>query len=326
MEITLTQEQLEAILEALARPFDLADIKWVVKSTTQDQKKALVAPYADPRAYHKRLNGVLSASGWGNEYKTEIVAGLTRMVKGKQIATGKVSTVCSLSVFAIGTTKSSTGEQWADDDNAVTRAEAQSFKRAAAMFGLGAYLYAIKNGEDGVNLWVPYDGQKRQITQTPRLPDWALNESDLAARHNKPPQQRPAPAQVKPPAPVKSQQQPSGAQPNQQQRSPATAAEARKKEHVAILGLPLYASIVSEVERRSISGELKGEKFGFLENMLALKAKQLADVQAAAAEMPLDAMEGLLDRHGVRRLDLIPNFGILKSLADDLDVGLQKAA
>jgi len=353
MENTLSQDQVQDLLAALARPFDLKEVKWVVKSTTQDQKKALVSAYCDPRSYFTRLNNVLSASGWGNEYKTEIVTGLTRMLKGKPVQTGKVSTICQLSIFAVGATKSSTGEQWADDDNAVTRAEAQSFKRAAAMFGLGAYFYAIKNGVDGINLWVPYDAQKRQITQSPRLPDWALNETDLEARNNNRPQQRPPQGQSpnistqgqqprhengpqqgpRQAQQTEQQQQPKG-NPQQgpqiqqcaQQHSPATATEARKKEHVVNLGQPLYASIVAEVNRRADSGELKRDKFIFLENMLVLKGKQLSAVREAAAEMPPGALDGLLDRHGVKRLDLVPSFAILNSLADDLGSDLKKAA
>jgi len=37
-------------------------------------------------------------------------------------------------------THSGTGEAWADDENAMTAAEAQAFKRACSCFGLGRYL------------------------------------------------------------------------------------------------------------------------------------------------------------------------------------------
>ena len=52
-----------------------------------------------------------------------------------------------LTIFALGS-HSATGEEWADNDNAGTSAEAQAFKRACACFGLGRYLYYF----DGVGL------------------------------------------------------------------------------------------------------------------------------------------------------------------------------
>ena len=59
------------------------------------------------------------------------------------------------------------GEEWADDENAATRAEAQAFKRACACFGLGRYLYDFDKG------WVDLDQYKRPV-RTPSLPEWAL--------------------------------------------------------------------------------------------------------------------------------------------------------
>jgi len=56
---------------------------------------------------------------------------------------------------------------WADDENAMTRAEAQAFKRACSCFGLGRYFY------DFAEMWVDLDeyGNPKSI---PNLPAWAL--------------------------------------------------------------------------------------------------------------------------------------------------------
>src|ERR1700730_7223643 len=59
------------------------------------------------------------------------------------------------------------GEEWADNENAGTSAEAQAFKRACSCFGLGRYLYDL-----GGN-WVDLDERKQPLSR-PRLPDWAL--------------------------------------------------------------------------------------------------------------------------------------------------------
>jgi hypothetical protein len=59
------------------------------------------------------------------------------------------------------------GEEWADNENAGTSAEAQAFKRACSCFGLGRYLYDLGGS------WVDLDDRKQPLSR-PRLPDWAL--------------------------------------------------------------------------------------------------------------------------------------------------------
>jgi hypothetical protein len=59
------------------------------------------------------------------------------------------------------------GEEWADNENAGTSAEAQAFKRASSCFGLGRYLYDLDGN------WVDLDERKQPLSR-PRLPDWAL--------------------------------------------------------------------------------------------------------------------------------------------------------
>ena len=71
-------------------------------------------------------------------------------------------------IFGFGL-HSATGEEWADDQNACTRAEAQAFKRACTCFGLGRYLYYY------AGRWVDLDERKRPKT-VPALPEWATPE------------------------------------------------------------------------------------------------------------------------------------------------------
>jgi hypothetical protein len=79
-----------------------------------------------------------------------------------------VFVTCELTIFGLGS-HSATGEEWTDDDNAGTNAEAQAFKRACACFGLGRYLYYF----DGV--WVDLDERKRPKTAL-KLFGWATPE------------------------------------------------------------------------------------------------------------------------------------------------------
>jgi hypothetical protein len=59
------------------------------------------------------------------------------------------------------------GEEWADGETAVTSAEAQAFKRACSCFGLGRYLYRIRER------WVDLD-HRGTPKKYPALPLWAL--------------------------------------------------------------------------------------------------------------------------------------------------------
>src|SRR5262249_54862586 len=79
---------------------------------------------------------------------------------------GKIVVTCEVSIYGLGR-HSGIGEEWADNENAGTAAEAQAFKRACACFGLGRYLYNLEGG------WVDLDNRKKPKS-TPKLPDWAL--------------------------------------------------------------------------------------------------------------------------------------------------------
>jgi len=79
---------------------------------------------------------------------------ITRVKKGESIVSGKVLVTCTVTILGIGS-HSGTGEEWADDDNGMTSADAQGFKRACSCFGLGRYFYDIQA------VWVDLD-QNRQ--------------------------------------------------------------------------------------------------------------------------------------------------------------------
>ncbi len=64
---------------------------------------------------------------------------------------------------------SGTGEEWADDDNGMTSADAQAFKRACSCFGLCRYFYDIPA------IWVDLD-RNRQPVRPPVLSGWSLPE------------------------------------------------------------------------------------------------------------------------------------------------------
>lgn len=131
------------LLEQLRMPFHPSKITW--KPQAVKENRAMAIAYADPRAYMERLDEVcgmewsITYTPWGDR----VVAHLTIR----------------------GVTRSSTGEpdkQSEKSEIAGTAAEAQAFKRACAMFGLGRYLYDLPS------LWVDYDPQARTFTDKGR--------------------------------------------------------------------------------------------------------------------------------------------------------------
>lgn len=129
------------ILKELAAPFHPSKITWKPQAITKDKQKAMAAAYADVRAYQDRLDAVcgldwsVSYTPWGDRIICHVTVG--------------------------GVTRSSTGEgdsQSERSEIAGTAAEAQAFKRACSMFGLGRYLYNLPT------LWVEYDSEHSRFT------------------------------------------------------------------------------------------------------------------------------------------------------------------
>ena len=164
-----TGVDIRKVLQEIELPFQPCQVQWRVTNTSHDKKRGQVIPYADPRAYTDRLNALFSPQGWTREYKVETRSNITRVKKGESIISGKVLVTCIVTIIGLWS-HSGTGEEWADDDNGMTSADAQAFKRACSCFGLGRYFYDI------APIWVDLD-QNRQPVRTPVLSAWALPEN-----------------------------------------------------------------------------------------------------------------------------------------------------
>ena len=175
-----TDEQVRQLEAALENPFDPSEIKWRVTNTTSDRRRGQVIAYADPRAYTDRLNALFTVRGWTREYAVQVIQNFERKGRGNGESTisGKIFVTCKLTIDGLGS-HSGLGEEWADNENAGTSAEAQAFKRACSCFGLGRYLYDLDGN------WVDLDERKQPLSR-PRLPDWALpkRKTDGATRRN----------------------------------------------------------------------------------------------------------------------------------------------
>ena len=173
------REELDKILRALEIPFDPILVQWRIMEWSNDRLHGLMVPYADPRAYTDRLNALFTPAGWTRKYSVVSSAPVQRQ---KRPPAPKVLVTCEATIYCIGT-NSGTGEEWTDRENALTGAEAQSFKRALSCFGLGRYLYDIE-GE-----WVDLD-PNGSPKWSPTLPKWATPKGWLSGLRPKPRRKR----------------------------------------------------------------------------------------------------------------------------------------
>ncbi len=170
----LAPDRLQEVIAALETPFDPTHIKWRVTNTVTTGSRngpvlrGQVLAYADPRAYTNRLNAVFGPAGWTRDYRVQVVQNFERKERGatQRTITAKIVVTCKLTIHGFGA-HTGLGEEWADNENAGTAAEAQAFKRACSCFGLGRYLYDLEGQ------WMDLDEHKRPL-QTPRLPAWAV--------------------------------------------------------------------------------------------------------------------------------------------------------
>jgi len=156
-------EKINELVSELEVPFDESFVDWRVTNTAKGEQRGQVVPYANARAYTDRLNMLFTPAGWTRRYTVNTSANFERAKDKKLVA--KVMVTCELTIFGVGS-HSATGEEFADNENALTAAEAQAFKRGAACFGLGRYLYYF------TGVWVNLDERKRPKS-TPRLFGWA---------------------------------------------------------------------------------------------------------------------------------------------------------
>jgi hypothetical protein len=131
---------LQQIMDELRKPFDPSHVTWKPGPVKGD--RALALAYADLRAYMNRLDEVCGTD-WSVSYEPW----------------GEDRIICRLTIM--GVTRSSTGETTNESERSEiggTVAEAQAFKRASAMFGLGRYLYNLPTG------WADYDPITKRFT------------------------------------------------------------------------------------------------------------------------------------------------------------------
>jgi len=184
------------VISRLSEPFKTDELKWRVGAGN------MFMAYVDARQVAERLNHVVGAENWTDTYepiqftdtqikdntdlqkvKTEIEArglkvsdifwtnrtGDVTGLKNKSYASFDYKDViyggirCSLTV--LGATKQDVGTTSLADQ--MKGAHSDALKRAAVKFGIGSYLYDLKNLKGGYF-------EKGVVIEPPELPEWAV--------------------------------------------------------------------------------------------------------------------------------------------------------
>ena len=280
----------EALFTQLAEPFDPSEIKWRVTHTNRDGSRGAVIPFADPRAYTDRLNQIFTPTGWTRSYEVSTVSSVTRMKRDKLIPTGKVLVTCTLTITGLGC-HSGSGEEWADEENAMTAAEAQAFKRSASCFGLGRYLYNLSE------MWVPLDEHRRPI-EYPMLPEWALPKSAGDPDRGE-----------------------SGAKRGPIQHGPIDQRVTTKIDGFrGSIGDPIFGEILWRVARARKANAIPNAQLqSSVAEAMERAFRGVRKARSISASIGDTAVVSVLDRLGIQSMDAIPNLAVLKELVRELE-------
>jgi len=286
-----TNPNLDALFAQLAVPFDPTEIKWRVTHTTRDGSRGAVIAFADPRAYTDRLNRLFTPTGWTRSYEVSTVSSVTRTKKDKLIQTGKVLVTCTLTITGLGCHAGS-GEEWADEENAMTSAEAQAFKRAASCYGLGRYLY------DLAEMWVPLN-EHRQPIQIPTLPQWALPKAGPPGKTHPSAGQRPA----------------------QVQRGPIDQQTTGKIEGFRrILGDPIYGEILWRIAHARQANAIPNAQLqANVADAMERASRGFTKAHSLVERIGETSFIAILDRLRIESMTTIPRLEVLKTLVAELE-------
>jgi hypothetical protein len=291
-----THDDIKRYTGELEVPFDPHVIEWRVTNTSHDKSRGQVIPYADQRAYTDRLNALFTPAGWTRKYTIHTSANFERSKDQKIVA--KVLVACDLTIFGVGS-HSATGEEWADNDNAGTAAEAQAFKRSAACFGLGRYLYYFEG------IWVDLDERKRPKA-IPLLPEWATPTGwAQGCRPNASAQAHPSTAETKSPKAI----------------SQRAAVVAEIEAMADQLGRGLYRGLLRDLARVWNPREIEDVSVQqrVLEHMRSAE-RGLGRLEAALDKTGSEALIPVLKALRLSSIERVENLETLKRIVLELEV------
>lgn len=302
----MTGEDRATILAQLSEPFDPREINWRVTHTSKDGRRGAVIAYADPRAYQDRLNKVVTAAGWSSSYHVCTLTNIMR-VRGenKEVMSGKVLSTCRVTIEGIGE-HSATGEAWADDECAMTRADAQAFKRACSAFGLGRYLYNLNE------VWVDLDEYKQPKT-TPQLPKWALPGHTAETGKGMAPRS------------VEGTQRNNGDQGKVATISPQLIEKIERYRRE--LGKDLYYEVVHKIGKADDAGKIVSKEIADVVLEWLQRAKRGIDkARELGEQVSVGQYDHIFQEVGVGNLSTVPSMVVLTQLVNELVKATSSAA
>ena len=143
------------IWEGLRAPFPKDSLKWRVGATSRDKTRCMALAYMDARMVMRRLDEVVGEASWSTNV---FMASDGRCVCKLTIRVGNEDNSCLVERSDASGFTQNGGRKGFGYGDMVKGAASEAFKRAAAQFGIGRYLYDLEAK------WVPYDERTKQIT------------------------------------------------------------------------------------------------------------------------------------------------------------------
>jgi hypothetical protein len=293
-------EDVRGFVQELEVPFPSSVIEWRVMNISDDGTRGQIAPYTDPRAYTDRLNEIFTTAGWTRRYTVTTSANFERSEDKKLVA--KVFVTCDLTIHGIGS-HSATGEEWADNDNAGTSAEAQAFKRACSCFGLGRYLYSV------TGIWVDLD-EKQRPKEIPELFAWATPEG---WRQGLRPPEREATASGKIGTNATRNRTTS------RSRRPVPAATAKLIAQIEAMAEPLgrrlYRGLLKGTARVWKPSDVRDQSLlAKVWSVMQAAEEELGKVKAAQEKLSQEELKGILSNLGIESVEQVDSLDMLRRL------------
>ena len=160
------QTNATAILSALAAPFDRGEVKF--RPGAVSGGRALAMPYIDARAVMDRLDTVVGAANWQDQYDF--------------LADGSAQCRLQLRIDGEWISKADVGgpSEQPDEGDRHKAAVSDALKRAAVKWGIGRYLYRV------APIWADYEPAKKRFVRQPELPTPATANTTIPPRNGKP--------------------------------------------------------------------------------------------------------------------------------------------
>ena len=120
----------------LEYPFPVEDIEFRVLRTNKAKTEGYIAAYVDSRAIQRRLDKVVGWENWQNDFDVT-----------QSAPNGEPTFVCKLSIYSTekGEWLTKSNGAGTTDIEPIKGGLSSAFKRAASMWGIGRYLYDMKD-------------------------------------------------------------------------------------------------------------------------------------------------------------------------------------